>query len=789
MSKKNKKAKVDPFAEREASRYDKPIASRELILSYLQEEGIPLQRASIAEHFGIEDEDGLEALRRRLIAMARDGQILQDRRGAYGLADRMGLVRGRVSGHRDGFGFVIPEDGSDDYYLPQNQMTAVFDGDLVLTREAQRSARGKREAVIVEVLEHRTHEVVGRLYLESGVAFVVPDNPRINQDIRIPEHATLGAQSGQYVTVRITQQPGYRHPPVGEVTEVLGEHMAPGMEIDVALRAHNSPFRWPEAVLLEAERLPAEPAPEDAAGRVDLRRLALVTIDGEDARDFDDAVYACRKKGGGWRLYVAIADVSHYVRPGMALDEQARERGTSVYFPERVVPMLPEALSNGLCSLKPKVDRLCMVAEMTISEQGRLTGSRFYEAIMHSQARLTYDQVGAFLDAPESGKAAPVHECPPAVIQNLLDLYALYRALRTARDSRGAIDFETVETRILFDSQQKIENIVPVERHDAHKLIEECMLCANVATARLFEKLEVPILFRVHEGPSMEKLENLRLFLSELGLSIGGGNKPKTADYQALLQQVADRPDASVLQTVMLRSLSQAIYHPDNLGHFGLGYPAYLHFTSPIRRYPDLLVHRALRTLLRSERQSRLLYREAGAEPLPRAQQYRLEKSDLLVLGEHCSQTERRADEATRDVVAWLKCEYLKDRVGETFHGTVAAVVAFGLFVELEDLFVEGLVHVSSLKSDYYHFDRERHRLVGERGGQSYRLGQRVQVRVMRVDLDDRKIDLELIQQKAGAEQGAGQPRKSKRDAIIAGWREEMKQGKKPVKKAGRRKR
>ncbi|MBK8973854.1 MAG: ribonuclease R [Hahellaceae bacterium] len=754
MTKKKKKSFKDPFAKREAQKYENPIVSRELILTYLETLGSPVTHEEACQHFGLSDEADVEALRRRLIAMCRDGQLVCGRRGAYGLAKRMDLIRGRVSGHRDGFGFLIPEAGGDDYYLPFHQMTQVFDGDIVLIREAGRSFKDKKEGVIVEVLQRNTRELVGRLYRDDGVTHVVPDNRKISQDVRIPDHATLGATSGQYVNVRITRQPGFKISPIGEVTEILGEHMAPGMEIDIALRTYNIPFQWPEEVEDEASVFRLTLSEKDKAGRVDLREVPLVTIDGEDARDFDDAVYCCRKKGGGWRLYVAIADVSHYVKPGTALDKEAFNRGNSVYFPNRVVPMLPEVLSNGLCSLNPKVERLCMVCEMTVSEQGKLTGHKFYEGLMRSKARLTYTEVGAFLDEPESEAARSFLEHHGELAEPIIELYALYKALRSARDARGAIDFDTVETRILFDDQRKIEQIVPVVRNDAHKLIEECMLCANVATARFLEKHKIPCLYRVHEGPSAEKLEKLRAFLGEVGLSIGGGTKPRTADYQTLAERIRERPDQSTLQIVMLRSLSQAVYQPENKGHFGLGYEAYTHFTSPIRRYPDLLVHRAIRSWIRSDKASRQVVRVYGTEPLPRNEQYRLEVQDLLVIGEQTSMTERRADDATRDVMAWLKCEYLQDRVGERFVGRVTAVTAFGLFVELNDLYVEGLVHVSSLTSDYYHFDPVKHRLVGERSGETYRLGDEVEVVVARVNLDDRKVDLELIRGDAKGRRG-----------------------------------
>ncbi len=745
----------DPHAEREAQQYDNPIPSREYILQILGDAGAPLPRDRIAELLEVSGEEQDEALRRRLRAMERDGQLICNRRGAYGLVERMDLVRGRVQGHRDGFGFLVTEKGSDDLYLSARQMALVFDGDEVLASIVGTDRRGRKEGKIVEVLSRNTRQVVGRFVDQGDVGCVVPENPRINHDIIVSSDSARSSRvrDGQYVMVAITAQPGRHSPPRGEVVEILGDHMAPGMEVEVAIRSCEIPFQWPDEALAEAQALEPEPSEKDKQGRIDIRHLPLVTIDGEDAKDFDDAVCCEPRKGGGWRLWVAIADVSHYVRPGSALDQEARHRATSVYFPDRVVPMLPEALSNGLCSLKPKVDRLCMVCEMTISANGRLSGYQFFEGVMHSRARLTYNQVAAMLD-PEHPEHAPARAAHTEALPHVEELYRLYQALRDARAERGAIDFDTVETRVVFSAERKIERIVPVLRNDAHRLIEECMLCANVATARFLEKLRLPALYRVHEGPAGEKLTALRQFLGELGLSLGGGAKPSPADYQALLAGTRERPDAHIIQTVMLRSLTQARYQPENKGHFGLHYPAYTHFTSPIRRYPDLLVHRALRfvarggggavmRLLRGGRSG--VQRGKGARALPREAIYPYDDAALVALGEHCSMAERRADEATRDVMAWLKCEYLQDRVGEVFDGVVSAVTGFGLFVELKDVYVEGLVHISALQSDYYHFDASRHCLVGEKSGQAYRLGDAVVVRVARVDLDDRKVDLDLV--------------------------------------------
>jgi len=783
--------KPDPYADREAAKYENPIPSREFILDQLRASVGPLTQEELCAALGIAGDDGVEALRRRLGAMVRDGQLVRNRRGGYGTLDKMSLLKGRVVGHPEGFGFVVTGEPQD-VYLTSRQMRRVFDGDEVLVRIAGYDQRGRPEGSIVEVVAHNTTKVVGRYFVESGIYFVRPDNPRISQDIIIPPENSSGAESGQMVVAAITHQPSRQHLPMGRVVQVLGEHRAPGMEIQLSLHNYNIPHEWPEDLQPELDAIAEEVEEGAKAGRVDLRDLDFVTIDGEDARDFDDAVYCeplksggWRRLKGGWRLLVAIADVSHYTRPGSVLDKEAWRRGTSVYFPGQVVPMLPEKLSNGLCSLNPHVDRLCMVCEMNVTPSGVVKDFKFFEAVMHSRARLTYTQVAGMIaqrDDAHSGIRKQFH----GVVERIDHLYDLFKALRGAREERGAIDFETAETRILFDDQRKIQQIIPQVRTEAHMLIEECMLAANVSAATLLEKCKVPALYRVHEGPKEEKLERLREFLGELGFGLGGGASPSPMDYQKMLTQVAGRPDAHVIQQVMLRSMSRADYRPDNLGHFGLNYEAYTHFTSPIRRYPDLLVHRAIRSLLRGKKRSRHLLRAAGAEPLAVAQSYPYDSAWMAEAGDHASFTERRADEATRDVETWLKCEYLLDKVGEEFAGVVTAVVGFGLFVELDDLFVEGLIHITGLPKDYYYHEAAHHRLVGERTRRVFRLGDRVRVRVSRVDLEERKVDFDLLEdsrgkaskRKAGAEprrtateqgEGRGKGRKKPKAASGAG--------------------
>ena len=736
--------RTDPEAAREAEKYENPIPSRELILAHLVERGAPATREQLFQELGLDGADAEEALRRRLRAMERDGQLIYTRRGAYAPVDKLDLVRGRISGHRDGFGFLIPEDGSADLFLSASQMRVVFDGDVVLARVSGVDRRGRREGAVVEVLTRAHPTVVGRLFEESGLSVLVPDNPKIQQQVLVLPDKQGKARHGQFVQVRIDAWPTAFRQAQGEVVEVLGDYMAPGMEIEVALRSYDLPHEWPEAVVQEARKLKPEVAEKDKAKRIDLRALPFVTIDGEDARDFDDAVYAEAIPSGGWRLFVAIADVSHYVKVGSALDAEATQRGNSVYFPERVIPMLPEELSNGLCSLNPLVDRLAMVCEMTISKEGELLDYCFYESVIHSQARLTYTKVSQLLEKPNSTEAKFLRQQMPHLVPHLRQLYALYRVLLAARQVRGAIDFETQETRIVFGAERKITEIRPTQRNDAHRLIEECMLCANVATARFLQEHSLPGLYRVHDVPPAEKLEKLRTFLSELGLTLYlGKGEPTPKDYLNLLEQVRERPDFHLIQTVMLRSLSQAVYSPDNAGHFGLNYEAYTHFTSPIRRYPDLLVHRAIRSVIRSKRTTDKV-RRAGASSLVKATIYPYDEVRLGELGEQCSMTERRADEATRDVVNWLKCEYMQERVGEQFAGVVTAVTGFGLFVELKDIYVEGLVHITALPGDYYHFDPVHHRLTGERSGRTFRLGDSVDILVARVDLDERRIEFEL---------------------------------------------
>ena len=717
---------IDPHAKRESSKYDNPIPSREYILEQLEAAGQPLDRKAISSLLGLSDENGLEALRRRLRAMERDGQLMFTRKKEYALISKMDLLTGRVIGHADGFGFLCPEDGSDDLFLTAFQMRRLFHGDKAIVRIAGVDRKGRREGALVEVLERANPFIVGRLFIDSGVGYVVADNKRISNDVLVPQENMADAHHGQVVSVEIVEQPTRHRQAVGKVVEVLGDHMAAGMEIDIAMRSHGIESNWSDAVEAEIKDLTPE-VPEKAKnekGRVDIRDIPLVTIDGEDARDFDDAVYV-ESNAKGWRLLVAIADVSHYVELNTALDKEAHERGTSVYFPERVIPMLPEVLSNGLCSLNPNVDRLCMVCEMQLDKKGKVESYDFFEAVMQSHCRFTYTKVAEIIENQESDLRKEYKDFVP----QLLEMHSLFNVLLKRRRKRGAIDFDTTETRIVFGKDRKIDKIIPLIRNDAHKLIEEFMILANVSAAKYLLKNAMPALYRVHGSPKETKIEGLKEFLAEVGLSLGGGEKPAPADYAELLASIQERPDMHLIQTVLLRSLQQAVYTPDNNGHFGLAHDAYAHFTSPIRRYPDLLVHRAIRHVVRGSK----------------AESYYYTENTMRALGEHCSQTERRADEATRDAVDWLKCEFMMDKIGEVFEGTITSVTGFGLFVELDNIYVEGLIHVTSLEHDYYHFDASHHRLVGERTGQVFRLGDHIVASVSKVNLEDKKIDFDLV--------------------------------------------
>jgi len=720
----------DPMYEREKEKYERPIVSREFILSHLEKLGQPARLEDLIEELEIAEEDQ-EAFRRRLRAMERDGQLVRNRRGAYGIVESMELIRGTVSAHPDGFGFLVPDNGDKDLFLSPREMRKVFHGDVVLGRVVGEDRRGRLEGAVVRILERALSQVVGRYFADGSVHYVIPEDRRIPQEFAVLPNPDLQPVHGQIVVLEITKYPDGRNMPEGRVVEILGEHMAPGMEVEIAVRSHGLPFQWPPAVEAESAEFQSEVPEAMKEGRRDLRDLPLVTIDGADAKDFDDAVYAELRSDGGFRLFVAIADVATYVRPGTALDMEARKRGNSVYFPRRVIPMLPEVLSNGLCSLNPAVDRLCMVCEMELDAEGNLERFRFARAVMRSRRRFTYEEVAAILAGDETLRASDSELVP-----HLQTLQRLYEALARAREARGTIEFDTQETRIVYNDQGRIENIVPLQRTVAHRIIEECMLAANVCAAQFFRIHELPMLYRVHPEPNVDKIEDLRRFLSELGVPVRIPARPRSADLARVIDETRDRPDASLIQTVILRSLSQAFYTVDTSIHFGLAFPAYTHFTSPIRRYPDLIVHRGIQELLDSAAEQR--------------QPHWLSVAELKELGQHCSMTERRADEASRDAVQWLKCEFMLDKVGQTFTGIITGVTGFGLFVALREVHVEGLVHISTLGEDYYHFDAQHYRIVGDRTKESFQLGGEIPVRLVQVNLDERKIEFERVLPEGG---------------------------------------
>ncbi len=764
----------DPHAKREAKKYEKPVASRELLLSIIEKCSPPPTFNTLAKTLKYQEDHLLVGLKRRLRAMENSGQLIFNKFKQYAIPEKSSLLTGNVIGHRDGFGFFAPNDPAQkdkrgkDFYISSYEMQRVFHGDIVQAILIDRTDRKDRKEVkILAVIEPRKAPIVGRFYVDHHVCSVVPEDTKIKQEILIDPKEKLGARHGQMVVVDLVQRPTKRSHAIGHVVEVLGEHMAPGMEIEIALRAHDLPHQFSHDVQAEAASISDEVEEFAKLPRKDLRALPLVTIDGEDARDFDDAVYCQPKKSGGWCLWVAIADVSYYVRHGSALDDEAISRGNSVYFPSQVIPMLPEKLSNGLCSLNPNVDRLCMVCEMTISAGGKLSGSKFYPAVMRSHARFTYSKVAQILDGNEALRLEY-----QTLVPDLENLKEMYLALSDARNKRGAIAFETEESLFLFNDDKKIESIVPLIRNDAHKIIEECMVLANVATAKFIEKHKKPGLFRVHDKPSEDKYNNFVSYLAELGISLPKREEPEPRDYCDILAKVANRPDQELIQTMLLRSMRQAVYQSDNLGHFGLALQSYSHFTSPIRRYPDLVVHRVIKNILRQQNNS-------NEDIAANAGLYDYKLEEVIELGEHCSMTERRADEATRDVSDWLKCEFMQDHVGDDFTGVISTVTNFGIFVRLQDLHIEGLVHITSLGRDYYHYDDVRMCLTGENSGVKYHVGDVVTVQVAAVNLDEKKIDLAMQSVGDDKPQTANKKPKKSPQNKISQLKEEKSKGKK----------
>ncbi len=728
----------DPYAEREALRYERPIASREAILAHLVEADGPQSAEQIAEKLGLSAPDRFDALNKRLAAMLRDGQLLANRRGAYAVAQRLDLIAGTVIANPEGFGFLRTETGGDDLFLPPGELRKAMHGDRVLASVTGMDRRGRREGAIVEVLERRLTRIIGRYGERGSIGYVSPDDRRVLHDVMIPPDAREGAREGQLVVCEILEPPRNGRPPFGKILTVLGDKLTPSLVVEAAIHGHGLPHEFPREALEEAAAVPLTVDESMVAGRIDLRQMPLVTIDGEDAKDFDDAVW-CEPNRNGFRLVVAIADVSHYVRPGTALDNEAQDRATSVYFPGFVVPMLPETLSNGICSLKPKVDRLCFVCDMQIDRKGVTTSSKFYEAVMRSHARLTYTQVWKAL-APEQqieGEGeeaiAQVGELMPQIER----LHQLFDVLAKARAQRGAIEFESGEVRFVLGPAGEVVQAGMLERNDAHKLIEECMIAANVEAAKFLLERKIPAPYRIHDRPPENKYAELLEFLAEFGLRMPPWGKVQPGDFTTLLKKVRKRADAGLIESVLLRSQSLAVYSPDNIGHFGLALESYAHYTSPIRRYPDLLVHRAIKHALQGGR----------------AENFDYAAHDMAHLSLHCSERGRRADEASREVDERYRAAWMEKHVGSEFDGTISGVTSFGLFVELTDSKVNGLIHVTQLPNDYYHFDPVRKTLAGERTGSSFRLGDPVRVLVLRASVEDRRIDFRLAPP-APAEQG-----------------------------------
>lgn len=714
----------DPEVFEEAEKYEHPIASRTAILSRLKELGKPTSGQKLRLSFGFKLKRDCIAFKRRLKAMVRDGQLFKNSHDVYSLATDEALIKGQIMGHKEGYGFCIPEEeGIDDLFLTEYEMKKVFHGDTVLAQRVVKGPRGRSEGSIIEVLQRNTLSIVGRFVEQDNQFIVLPDNKRITHKIMIAKEHREKARTDQMVVVEIIHQPSLKSNPTGKVIEILGQHRGPGVEIETAIRTYHIPHQWSQAVNKETKKYPANVTSQEKVNRLDLRHLPFVTIDGENAKDFDDAVYCERLSHRNYKLYVAIADVSHYVKPGSAIDEEAYERGNSIYFPQQVIPMLPEKLSNQLCSLKPKVDRLCMVSEIVISSKGIIKSYQFHEGVIRSQARLTYTLVNELLTTDNPTVPRSLRQVYP----HLRTLYDLFLVLQEQRELRGALDFDTEETRIIFDKKKKIKQIVPLERNDAHRLIEACMLCANVCAADFIQRHGEAALYRNHPKPEADKLTQLKEFLGAVGLQLRGGKNPTPKDYATLLKKAAQRQDATLIQTFVLRSLGSAFYAPDNEGHFGLAFEHYTHFTSPIRRYPDLLVHRIIRNSLHNTKLHVPLLTENWTK-----------------VGKHCSATERRADEATRDVTDWLKCEFMLDKIGTSFAGIITTVTNFGLFILLKEIYVEGLLHVSSLKNEYYYFDPVRHQLESKRSGKVFRIGDEIQVKVARVDLENKEIDFSL---------------------------------------------
>lgn len=758
----------DPAYAADCKEYGRAIPSRPFIaqlLTYTPN----LNFDQICAAFNLTKQWQADALESRLKVMLGTQVVYLSPRETFALTDKNAVIKGHVVGHGEGYGYVMPDSGGEPIFLEVNAMQNIMHGDYISVRVTGLDYKGRRQGEFVELLTRKVDKIIGKLVLEQGAMIFVPENRRISHHFGItPEHAN-GAKIGQIVLIKMLTPPSKEALATGSVLEILGDEMNAGLEIKIALFNHNIPHEWPQTVLDEVAAIPDTVSEQDKLNKRDVRDLPLVTIDGITARDFDDAVFA-EQVGTGFRLYVAIADVAHYVRLGTPLDDEAVNRATSVYFPNKVIPMLPEKLSNGLCSLNPDVDRLCMLCVMDIDASGAITHAEFYNAVMRSHARFTYETVAQILEGD-----GLLRKNYAKLVPHLDTLYALFKVLKIARDQRGSINFETRETEVEYDAEGHIESIKPSSRTEAHMVIEECMIAANVATAMFLTHYKVPALYRVHPKPPEERLNKLREFLKEFNLGLNGGLSPTSKDYADTLQAASEKEAFEMIQTVMLRSLSQAIYHPDNEGHFGLALEHYAHFTSPIRRYPDLLAHRAIKFIIARGVHMINLTNKSIQDNIQNNIQdldisaYSYDHAKMLFLGEQCSMAERRADDAVREATDWLKCQFMKQYVGETFAGKITGVTNFGLFVELNDVFIEGLVHVSSLTDDFYKFDADKHRLIGERTGRMLRLNDPVMIRVMEANPETKKIDFQMLGLKQDARNQMGiRKKKSPSDLSIS---------------------
>ncbi|MFC5540892.1 ribonuclease R [Ureibacillus sp. FSL K6-3587] len=699
------------------------------ILNLMKEEDYkPLKVDELEEVLGIETADEFKELVKALVRMEDQGYIVRSRSNRYGLPERMNLLRGKFIGHSKGFGFVTPEEeGLDDIFIPPHEVNGALNGDIVLVRVLKESSGEKREGTIIKVVERSKTTFVGTYQANRGFGFVVPDDKRLNMDIFVAKEDSLGAVDGHKVVVEVTNWPSEIKSATGVIIKILGHKNDPGVDILSIIYQHDIPPEFPEEVLKEAAKVPDVIAEEDLVGRRDLRNETIVTIDGADAKDLDDAVTVTKNEDGTYKLGVHIADVSYYVKEGSLLDKEAYKRGTSVYLADRVIPMIPHRLSNGICSLNPQVDRLTISCEMIIDQNGNVIEHEIFPSVIRTTERMTYSDVYKIL---EEENEALIERYKP-LVPMFKEMKELALILRKKRMNRGAIDFDFEEAKIVVNEEGWPIDVVLRERTIAERIIEEFMLCANETVAEHFHWMEVPFLYRIHEDPKPEKLQRFFEFITNFGLIVKGtGNSVHPKALQEILESIKGLPEEPVISTMLLRSLQQARYYPESIGHFGLSTDFYTHFTSPIRRYPDLIVHRLIRTyLFEGDVSKQTIFKWAQV---------------MDEIADHTSECERRAVDAERDVESLKKAQYMSDKIGEEFVGIVSSVTNFGIFVELPNT-IEGLVHITNLTDDYYHFDERQMIMVGEYTGRIFRIGDEVKVRVANVNLDESSIDFEIV--------------------------------------------